>query len=89
MSSGELSPGLKGLAEGQTSVGSRVDVRHLAASPNGSAIKASAELVTVNGKSLTFRIEVQDIYGVVAEGTVERFVIDRAKFIERASQPRS
>ncbi len=76
------------LAEGQTSVGTRVDVRHLAASPLGAAITASAELVAVSGKALTFRVEVRDDYGVVADGTVERFVVDRARFTERASQPR-
>ncbi len=76
------------LAEGQTSVGTRVDVRHLAASPLGAAIEASAELIAVSGKTLTFRIEVRDDCGVVADGTVERFVVDHAKFTERASQAR-
>lgn len=77
------------LAPGQTSVGTRVDVHHLAASPLGAAIKASAELAAVCGMALTFRIAVQDDYGLVAEGTVERFVIDRTKFLARASRPRS
>ena len=77
------------LAPGQTSVGTRVDVRHLAASPLGASIKAIAELTAVSGKALTFRIAVQDCHGVFAEGTVERFVVDRAKFIAGASQPRN
>lgn len=77
------------LGEGQTSVGTRVDIRHLAASPLGAAIKASAELTAASGKALIFRIEVRDDYGLVAEGTVERFMVDRVKFIARASQPRS
>ena len=76
------------LAEGQTSVGTRVDVRHLAASPKGSNIKAIAELFEVNGKALKFNIAVHDDYGLVADGTVERFVVDRAKFTERAHLPR-
>ncbi len=76
------------LAEGQTSVGTRIDVRHLAASPKGRKISAMAELVEVNGKALKFNIEAHDDYGLVADGTVERFVVDRAKFTERAHQPR-
>lgn len=76
------------LAPGQTSVGTRVDVRHLAASPLGRKIRAMAELVEVNGKALLFRIEVHDDFGLVADGTVERFVVDRARFMDRASQPR-
>lgn len=76
------------LAPGQTSVGTRVDVRHLAASPLGRKIRAMAELVEVNGKALLFRIEVQDDFGLVADGTVERFVVDRTSFMDRASQPR-
>ena len=76
------------LAPGQTSVGTRVDVRHMAASPLGRKIRAMAELVEVSGKALLFRIEVQDDFGLVADGTVERFVVDRTSFMDRASQPR-
>ncbi len=76
-------------APGQTSVGTHVNIRHLAASPQGRAIRALAELVEVSGKSLTFRIEVHDNFGLVADGTVARVVVDRAKFIDRANQPRS
>lgn len=76
------------LAPGQTSVGTRVDVRHMAASPPGRKIRAMAELVEVSGKALLFRIEVHDDFGLVADGTVERFVVDRTSFMDRASQPR-
>ena len=76
------------LAPGQTSVGTHVDVRHLAARPQGRAIRAKAELVEVNGKSLLFRIEVHDDFGLVADGHVARVVVDRAKFTDRANQPR-
>lgn len=76
------------LAPGQTSVGTRVDVRHLAATPLGSPVTATAVLSEVSGKALTFRVEVTDAYGLVAEGTVERFIVDRQKFLDRASQPR-
>lgn len=77
------------LAPGKTSVGTRVDLRHLAATLPGCSVRAVAELAAVNGKALTFKVEVFDDCGLVAEGTVERFVVDRERFIERAGQPRA
>lgn len=76
------------LEQGMTSVGTLVNVRHLAASPQGRSITARAELVRSEGKALVFRIEVFDDYGLVGEGTVERAIVDRAKFAARAAQPR-
>ena len=75
------------LAPGQTSVGTRVNVRHLAASPLGRSIKAIAELSEVDGKTLQFRIEVHDDFGLVADGIVERVVVECARFVDRASHP--
>lgn len=72
------------LEEGKTSVGTRVDVRHLAATPEGREVRAEAELVSADGNALTFAVTVHDAKGKVAEGTVERFIVDRAKFIARA-----
>lgn len=77
------------LAPGKTSVGTRVDIRHLAATPLDGAVRATAELVAVEGKGLTFTVTVHDEYGLVAQGTVERFVVDRDRFNERAAQPRA
>lgn len=77
------------LPPGKTSVGTRVDLRHLAATLPGRSVRAVAELADVNGKALTFKVEVFDDSGLVAEGTVERFVVDRERFIERAGQPRA
>jgi len=76
------------LAPGTTSVGTRVDMRHLAASSEGRAVIASAELIAIDGRALRFRIEVSDDFGLVGEGEIERVIVDRAKFAERASRPR-
>lgn len=75
------------LEPGMTSVGTHVDMRHLAASPQGRTIRASAELVRVAGKALSFRVEVFDDHGLVGEGSVDRALVDRAKFAERANRP--
>lgn len=76
------------LDDGRTSVGTRVDIRHLAATPEGRSVRAQATLVRVEGKALAFTVEVHDDCGLVADGTVERVIVDRARFQERAAQPR-
>jgi predicted thioesterase len=76
------------LPEGQTTVGGRIDVRHLAATPVGMGIRARAELVATEGRKLTFQIEAWDELEKVGEALHERFVIDKEKFIARAQAKR-
>jgi fluoroacetyl-CoA thioesterase len=77
---------LPALAEEQTTVGTRVDVRHLAATPIGMRVTASAELVEVDGRMLRFRVHVHDARELVMEGMHERAIINRARFLERVAQ---
>jgi predicted thioesterase len=72
------------LEQNQTTVGGRIDVRHLAATPVGMQVRARAELVKVEGRKLTFQINAWDQAEKIGEATHERFVIDTAKFIARA-----
>ncbi|MCX8023764.1 MAG: thioesterase family protein [Thermanaerothrix sp.] len=76
------------LDEGQTSVGTWVNVRHLAATPLGMQVRFRAELIVVEGRRLRFRVEAWDEVEKVAEGEHERFIIDRARFEERLAQKR-
>jgi fluoroacetyl-CoA thioesterase len=76
------------LAEGQTSVGSMVNIRHLAATPLGMQVRFRAELVQVDGRRLVFKIEAWDEIEKIAEGEHERFVIDQARFAERLNKKR-
>ena len=73
------------LPEGYRTVGTHVDVRHLAATPLGMTVSARAELVEVNGRKLTFHVEAFDEVEKVGEGIHERVIVDLAKFGERAS----
>ncbi|MCR4419161.1 MAG: thioesterase family protein [Clostridia bacterium] len=68
----------------KTTVGTRIDVRHLAATPVGFQVRAMAELVQVEGRHLVFHVEVYDEVEKVAEGTHERFLVDREKFLRKA-----
>ena len=68
----------------QTSVGGRIDVRHLAATPVGMRVRARAELVEVEGRRLAFRIEAWDEAEPIGEATHERFVVDVERFVKKA-----
>jgi len=68
------------LGEGKATVGYRLDVRHLAATPLGMKVAARAELIAVDGKMLTFRVEARDEVELIGEGTHVRAIIDTAKF---------
>jgi predicted thioesterase len=71
------------LKPGQTTVGTRVDVTHLAATPEGMTVTITVELTAVDRRRLTFRVEVHDEVEKVGEATHERFVIDREQRLPR------
>lgn len=71
------------LAAGQGSVGTRVEISHLAATPVGMTVKATATLVAVAGKKLTFTVEAYDDREKVGEGRHERYIIETAKFLSK------
>jgi fluoroacetyl-CoA thioesterase len=71
------------LAAGQSAVGTRVDVQHLAATPVGRQVVARAQVTRVDGRRIDFSIEATDGVAVIGQGTHERLVIDMARFVER------
>jgi fluoroacetyl-CoA thioesterase len=73
----------------QTTVGVRLDVRHLAPTPLGAEVRARAELVQVDGRRLVFRVEAFDAQERIGEGTHERTVVDAARLQARAEAKRS
>lgn len=77
------------LAPGKTSVGTRIEVRHLAATPVGMKVRARAELLAVEGKKMSFRIQAWDEVELIGEATHDRVVIDEAKFMERVEGKKS
>ena len=74
------------LEEGSSSVGVYVNCRHLAATPVGMTIIASAELVKVDGKRLIFRVEAFDEVEKVGEGEHERYIINLDSFLQRSNK---
>ncbi len=77
------------LAEGQTSVGMVVNIRHLGATPVGMQVRFRAELVEVDRRRLRFKVEAFDEVEKVGEGEHERFIIDQSRFDERLAQKRA
>jgi fluoroacetyl-CoA thioesterase len=74
------------LAPGQATVGTRVDVTHLAATPVGMTVTISVELVEVDRRRLGFRVEVRDELDEAGKGTHERFIVDAAQRMPRLQE---
>ena len=72
------------LEEGQATVGTRVDVRHLAATPLGGKVTCESELVEIDRRRLVFKVNVFDEKTKVGEGIHERFIIQSEKFLAAA-----
>ncbi len=74
------------LAPGAASVGTAVDVRHLAATPPGMRVRARAILKETDGQRCLFEVEAWDEVEKIAEGRHERFMVtDLARFLERTA----
>jgi fluoroacetyl-CoA thioesterase len=73
------------LEPGQTTVGTRAELDHLAPSPVGATVRADAELVDRAGRRLTFEVRLTQDGRPVATGRVTRAVVDRARFAGQAS----
>ena len=77
------------LEPGMGSVGTRVDVRHLVATPVGMKVWCETVVSEVEGRKLSFRAEVYDETGKIGEGIHERFLVDEVKFQEKADKKKS
>ena len=72
------------LPPGRTSVGGRIDVRHLAPTPVGMRVGARAELSKVEGRRLVFQVEAWDEVERIGEATHERFIVGVERFVASA-----
>ncbi len=72
------------LVPGTTSVGTWLDVRHLAATPVGVAVRAQARVTLVEGKRILFRVLAWDAQEPIGEGSHERMLVDEEKFLARS-----
>jgi len=74
------------LPVGHQSLGTVLNVRHIAATPVGMRVTARAEVVGVDGRTVRFRVEARDERELIGDGTHERVVVNVAKFDQRVQR---
>jgi predicted thioesterase len=74
------------LAPGQATVGTRVDVTHLAATPVGMTVTITVEVTEIDRRRLGFKVEVRDDLDEAGRGTHERFIVDGTQRIPRLQE---
>ena len=73
------------LAQGQETLGIHIDVEHIAATPAGLTVTATAELIEVSGRKLVFKVEARDARELIGRGRHTRIVVDAARFRAKAA----
>jgi len=74
---------LQHLDAGEDSVGTRVEIDHVGATPLGMKVTLAVKAVAVDGRSVTFEVEGRDAIDAVVRGRHTRFVVDTAKTMQR------
>jgi predicted thioesterase len=72
-----------------STVGTDLNIKHLSATPRGMNVTASAELISVEGRALTFKVEVFDEAGKIGEGAHNRFLVENEKFLAKAERKKA
>jgi predicted thioesterase len=73
------------LDEGSGTVGTSLNVKHVAATPLGMKVTCESELIKVDGRALTFSVKAYDEAGLIGEGEHERFIVFNDKFQAKAN----
>ena len=76
------------LPEGDTTVGTRVDIRHLSPVPIGENLKVTAKLVGIDKTKLTFKVKAEWRNEVIGTGQHERFIVNKEKFLQKLKSMR-
>jgi predicted thioesterase len=74
------------LAPGYQSLGTLLNVRHIAATPVGMRVRATAEVVKVDGRTLSFRVEARDERDLIGDGAHERMIVNVERFDKRVQE---
>ena len=85
MESAALSAVAPLLPPGWSTVGTELNIRHISATPLGMKVCARAELISIDGRALIFKVEAFDEAGKTGEGTHKRFIIENEKFLARTA----
>lgn len=74
------------LPDGVTTVGTRLEIDHVSATPIGMKVMCECILTCIDRKKLTFEVSVKDEAGVIGRGIHERFMVDGEKFMQKAEE---
>ena len=72
------------LPPGWSTVGTELNIKHIAATPAGMKVHARAELLSINGRALSFKVEAFDETGKIGEGVHDRFIVENERFLAKA-----
>lgn len=72
------------LADGESTVGVSMDVKHLSATPVGMEVRAESKVTAVDGRKITFEIAAYDEAGEIGRATHERVIVKADRFLEKA-----
>ncbi len=86
MENAALKDALKQLPDGYSTVGTFVNVKHMAATPMNMKVRTEAELIEVDGKKLTYKVTAYDEKDKIGEGTHGRYIIHSASFLKKIQE---
>ncbi|MDO4554612.1 MAG: thioesterase family protein [Lachnospiraceae bacterium] len=76
------------LPESTTTVGTKLEINHVSATPTGMSVVCKCTLVKIDRRKLVFEVEVADQAGVIGTGTHERFMVEADSFLKKAESKR-
>lgn len=74
------------LEDGETTVGTLLELHHDAATPAGMTVIARAEVAAVSGREISFQVTASDEAGIIGSGTHKRFLVDAERFMAKAQK---
>lgn len=74
------------LEDGETTVGTLLELHHDAATPIGMTVIARAEVAAVSGREISFQVTASDEAGIIGSGTHKRFLVDAERFMAKAQK---
>jgi len=77
------------LPPGWSTVGTELHVKHISATPVGMKISSHAELLSIDGRALVFKVEVFDEAGKIGEGTHGRFIVENERFMAKTESKKT
>ena len=74
------------LAQGESTVGTKLNISHLSATPVGLKVWAESEVTAVDGNRIELKVAAYDEKGLIGEGTHERFIVTDQRFLDKAAR---